>query len=531
MTSKDSLFSATEAGVQDGDAADRSARHEIHADSIRAGVAMSARETVERFGSANAEYIKGYTGVDQETGQIFAKGLKEIAGHKVNADPVEAAKNIKQQAGFSAEVAATSRDNAEAIISGSKVHTSRTDDLPQYGKNHNVVDRVQILDGQVIEGSQAQMKFVGDRDLLFKRIASEDGKFARYRGVKLELPSEQYAGAKEFCEQQAEQLRKNAQHAEQHGKPDIAAKLRREAENYDQLAENVSDSGLTTQDAIFYREHPELATLRDIARTSHRAGMDGAKCGAVIGGCISLLKNAFATAQGEMEWREAAVEVGKDTVKAGAMGYATAAAGATIKAGLQQSSSQVARALAKTSAPAMAVNVCLSLGVSVKRYVCGEISETELFIEVGEKGAGMLSSGMMAALGQIAIPIPFVGAAIGGMVGYTLSSIFYQSALDAARAAEASRVNLARVAQFETAARVRIAEEQTALDSFMQRELPQLHRETLELFVVVEGAGSGSVDELAAAVNRYAALLGKHLQFGSLAEFDGFMASDEPLRL
>ncbi|WP_321784287.1 hypothetical protein [Paraburkholderia sp. J94] len=534
MTSNDSLFSTADGDAQPGNDASGNARRTNdpnHADSIRVGVAMSARETVERFGSANAEYIKGYTGIDQETGQVFAKGLKEIAGHKVNADPLEAAKNIKQQAGFSAEVAATSHDNAEAIINGSKVRTSRTDDLPQYGKNHNVVDRVQLLDGQVIEGSQAQMKFVGDRDQLFKRIAGEDGKFARYRGVKLELPSEQYAGAKEFCQQQAEQLRKNAQQAELHGKPDIAARLRREAANYDQLADNVSDSGLTTKQAIFYREHPELATLRDIARTSHRAGMDGAKCGAVIGGCISLLKNAFSAAQGEMAWREAAVEVGKDTAKAGALGYATAAAGATIKAGLQQSSSEMARALAKTSAPAMAVNVCLSLGVSVKRYVCGEIDETVLLIEVGEKGAGMLSSGMMAALGQIAIPIPFVGAAIGGMVGYTLSTMFYQSALDAARAAAASRVNLARITAFETAARARIAQEQAALDSFMQRELPQLHRETLALFVVVESAGHGSVDDLAAAVNRYATLLGKHLQFSTLAEFDGFMASDEPLRL
>jgi len=128
------------------------AQNEIEKDRARTASALSTHETVQRFGSANAEYVKGYRGVDNETGQRFAKGLVDIAQHKVNDDPLYAAQNIKQQAGFSAEVATTSRDNAEAIINRSDVRTSRTDDLPQYGKNHNVVDRVQLLDGQVNRG-------------------------------------------------------------------------------------------------------------------------------------------------------------------------------------------------------------------------------------------------------------------------------------------------------------------------------------------------------------------------------------------
>lgn len=501
------------------------------ADVLRTGVAMSAKETVDRFGSASAEFIKGYRGVDNQTGQQFAKGLADIAKHKVNADPLEAAKNIKQQAGFAAEVAATSRDNAEAIISGSKLRTVRSDDLPQFGKNHNVVDRVQILDGQIIDGSQAQMKFVGDRNTLFSRIAREDGKFERYRGIKLELPSEQFADAKEYCQEQADKLRANAQQAEQHGKPDVAAKLRREAANYEELGENVRDSGLTTEQAIKYRQNPAIETIRDIAQTSHRAGMEGAKIGAVIGGSVSIIKNVFAVAQNQMEWGEAALEVGQDALKSSAIGYGTAFVGSAVKGVMEQSGREGIRVLANTSAPTLVVSVCLSLGSSVKRYVCGEIGEAEFLIEVGEKGAGMLSSGMFAALGQVAIPIPVVGAAIGGMVGYTLSSIFYQSALDAAKGAELSRENLNRVRVIEAEARSHIAREQAALDAFMGREIPQLHEETRALFLVVDTVGDGGVDGLAAAVNRYATLLGKQLQFGSKTEFDAFMASDAPLRL
>ena len=500
-------------------------------DAAQAGTALSASETVSRFGSAAAEYIKGYRGSDNETGQVFAKGLAGIAEHKVNADPLEAAKNIKQQAGYSAEVAATSRDNAESIINRSKIRTSRSDDLPEYGKNHNVVDRVQLLDGQVINGSQAQMKFVGDRDQLFERIAREDGKFSRYRGVKLELPSEQYEGAAAHCREKAQALREQASQVEKLGKTEVAEKLRREAGNYEQLASDVSDSGLTTEDALFYRKHPELATARDIARTSHQAGVEAAGFSAAIGGSISMLQNLFAVAQGNKSIGEATQEVALDTAKAGALGYGTAFVGSALKGSLQQSGNQTLRTLAGTNAPALAVNICLSLGSSIKRYATGEITESQLLTEVGEKGAGMLSSGMMAALGQLAIPVPFVGAAIGGMIGYTLSSLFYQHALDAARGVETSRQQLARSQAIQGAARDRIAHEQAALNAFVQREIPQLMQETTQLFAVVEASATLGADQLALSINQFATLLGARLQFQSLGEFDAFMSSDRPLTL
>lgn len=512
---------------------EESRKEEMQREITRTATALSAAETVNRYGSANAEYIKGYTGVDNETGQKFAKGLADIAKHKVNPD--FATQNIKQQAGYSAEVATTSRDNAEAIISKSKVRTSRSDDLPQYGKNHNVVDRVQMLDGNIIEGSQSQMKFVGDRDSLLKKIAEDtqkgDSEFSRYRNVKLELPSEQYDGAAEHCKNKAQELRSQAESAAKKGAPaEVVERLNKNADNYEQLAENIVDSGLTTEDAIFYRENPKLATTLDIARTSHRAGLEGAKSGAAIGGSISLLTNILSTAQGKKQLGEAALDVATDTTKAAALGYGTALTGSALKGSLQQSSNQTLRTLAGTNAPALVANICLSLGSSIKRYVTGDISEAQLLSEVGEKGAGMLSSGMMAALGQLAIPIPVVGAALGGMIGYTLSSFFYQSALEAAQGVELSRKQLERISAIEAAARDRIATEQAALDAFISKEMPQLRQETKRLFDAMSSR-TGNADQLAAAINQYATLLGKKLQFKNMSEFEDFMNSDQPLTL
>lgn len=506
-------------------------KKKIQKDIERVGIAMSSSETVTRYGSANAEYIKGYTGVDNETGQKFAKGLAQISKHKVNSDPVEASKNIKQQAGYSAEVATTSRDNAKAIIDGSKTRTIRSDDLAEYGKNHNVVDRVQLLNGEIIDGTQSQMKFVGNRDQLFERIAKENGKFARYRGVKLELPSEQFEGAKEYCLNKAKNLREQAIRAEEKGKPDVANALRVKAANYDQLAENVRDSGLTTKQAIFYREHPTLATTVDIVKTSHGAGVEAAKYGAVIGASISTLKNIFDCAQGNKNIGDSLVDFATDTSKAAVFAYGTGFAGSAIKGTLQQSTNGTLRALSATNAPALAVNVCISLGGSVKRYVAGDISEVELLLEVGEKGSGMLSGAMMAAVGQVAIPIPVVGAAIGGMIGYAMSSLFYQSALEAARGVELSKQNLIRIRQIQEVARERISIEQEVIDIFLAKEIPELRRQTQGLWALLDQEKIVNVNDFAVAINGFAELLGQKLQFENIGEFDSFMRSPDSLKL
>ncbi|SNY97917.1 hypothetical protein [Halomonas sp. hl-4] len=557
---------------------------ETSRDAIRTAEALSTHEVVQRFGSATAEYIKGYRGLDNESGVRFAKGLAGVAKHKVNDN--YATQNIKQQAGFSAEIATTSRDNAEAIIRKSNVRASRSDDLYQYGKNHNVVDRVQLVDGKVIEGSQAQMKFVGNRDDLFDKIARENGKFARYRGVKLELPTEQFEGDKaslleaqelreraeklknkasdnstraeeakkmfsdarklerdaksadsqaqsapDRCRSKAQEARYNANKAEKDGNSSAAAKLRSEADNYDKLADDIHDSGLTTEDAIYYRENPGTATLRDIGRTAHGAGLQGAKYGAIIGGSISVLMNCWAVAQGEKEVSEALPDVALDTVKTGALGYATAFAGSAIKGGMQQSSNQFTRQLASTSGPALAINICLSLGSTVNRFVTGEIDEAQLLTEVGEKGAGMLASGMMAAAGQVAIPIPFLGAAVGGMIGYTISSMFYQSALDAARGAKISSEQLLKIRSIEAAARERIALEQEQLEKFISREIPQLQLETKDFLSALSEVDCKDTNALSESINHYAELLGKSLQFNSIDEFETFMSSDNSLKI
>ena len=499
---------------------------EIMKDKQRTAVALSTSETVSRYGSANAEFVKGYAGND--AGKTLSKGLKGISRERTN---------LENRAGWAAEVAATSRDNAEAIICKSDVRTIRSDDLKYYDietnrKYREVVDRVRVENGEIVY--EAQTKFEKNGNNVAHRITSGSEKedYRKYFGKNLELPSDQAEEARKFCRQRAESSRKRALIAEQKGKPEVAEALRKRAYKYDQLAElDIVDVGLSRDQVNAYVENPIWETTQDIARTSHRAGKEGAKYGGIIGGSISLLTNAFAVAQNKKSLGDAAKDVAGDTGKAAVLGYVTASTGAAIKGVMQQSSNATLRTLSGTAAPVLALNICLSLGSSITRYVNDEITEAQLLEEIGEKGAGMLSSGMYAALGQLVIPIPFVGAAVGGMIGYTLSSMFYQAALGAAKQADAAKANLARVREIETAAREEIDGQRATLDAFMRKELPELHRQTEQLFAAIDARDVDDVDAFVVAINSYAELLGAELRFKSITEFDTFMDSDEPLRL
>ena len=125
---------------------------------LNAGIAGSAFEVVQRYGSAAKQHYVAYSGMDNEIGKSLSKGLKQIAQEKVNPDYKY--QNIHQQAGFSAEVKSVAKDNAENIIKGNPTRKIRTDDLGRI--NDPLYDTVAVdANGDIIEGSGTQMKFLG----------------------------------------------------------------------------------------------------------------------------------------------------------------------------------------------------------------------------------------------------------------------------------------------------------------------------------------------------------------------------------
>lgn len=272
-------------------------------------------ETISRHGDAGAEFLKGLRGIDYATGQKFDRSLLDVANYKINPNDVE--RNIKQQAGFSAEIASVSKRNAQNIIDGKAQRFTRSEDLAHYGKNNETVDIVEVLNGK--ELSTAQMKFVSQPDELLKKIARGEGSgkndYSRYMSVdKLEVPTEQVEAMKATCREQAQKLKEQAQTVREKGNVALADKLDRQAENYRQLEHKITDAGLSTDEAIRYRLNPRWETTKDMIQVSHRAGVEGAKFGAAIGGGISAVSNAIAVWTGNKELGDAVIDTAKDTL-------------------------------------------------------------------------------------------------------------------------------------------------------------------------------------------------------------------------
>lgn len=495
-----------------------------------AAQAGAANEVVERFGSAAKQHYVAYSGKDNEAGKELTRGLKKIAQSKVN--PEYAQQNIKQQAGFAAENKYTARQNAEKIINGEDTRYSRTDDLGYV--NDPLYDHKQIdLFGTEITGSGEQMKFVGSSPKeCLNKLASQ--KFEKYldADATITVPSDYYQGIIDEAEKELGSLAKQLEYAESNGNSELADTIKKRIEKYQKIQKSVKNSGISNKEAIEARLHPKLSTAKDVARVSHRAGVEQAKWGAGIAGGISLIRNIVAVAKGEKQPLEAAKSVVKDTGTGAIVSYSTAFAGTAIKGALQNSASTYARTLSKTNVPAAIVTSTIDMGKSMRRYIKGEITGIECLEELGEKGTGHLSAAMFAAVGQAAIPIPVIGAMVGSMIGYALSSAFYKELTQSLKDAKVAHQQRVQIETECSTARAMIAEYRLQAEQLIDSYLKEHTRVFSQALIGMDNAVAlGDINLLIQANTSIQRQL-KYVQgFSNMDEFVSMMESDKSFKL
>ena len=280
------------------------------------------------------------------------------------------------------------------------------------------------------------------------------------------------------------------------------------------------------------RTDPLLSTAKDIVRVAHRAGVEQAKMGAAIGGGVSIVRNAVAYFNGKKGGKEAVVSVAKDTAGAAAVSYATGFAGSAIKGVAQNSASEYVRTLSKTNLPAYIATTALETGKTLTKYFKGEIDGAQCLEELGEKGYGMVNSAMYAAIGQIAIPIPIVGALAGSMIGYALSSASYKILTDSLKAAKIARERRIAIEK-ECAESIKLLKEyrqqlEDGINKYLKEKRELFDATFLEIKSTLK---IGDVDGYIAATNKVTRAFGGKPQFSNMAEFEALMASDEKVIL
>lgn len=479
-------------------------------------------EITQRYGSAGAEFLKGLRGVDNETGQVFNRSLEKISQYKVN--PEYAQQNIQQQAGFAAENLTVSKKNAQAIIDKDNTRYARSEDVAGYGKNNEVVDIVATKNGKVI--SQSQMKFAKPETQVSKIV---NGKSAKYlQNDKFEVPTEQVEEYKKLCDQYYQKHTQSAKELQQKGNIEQAKLAQEKAQRAKQLKEKISDSGISNDEAIAARQNPKLTTAKEMTITANNAGIQGAKMGAAIGGSIAAVTNVIAVVSGDKEFGEAVKDTAKLTLTSAGVGYATGFAGSTLKSLMQQSGNSTVRALSKTGMPAAVVAATIECGKSIKKYVKGEIDESELAKEMGLTATGMLSASAFTIVGQAAIPIPVLGAMIGGMVGYMLTNSFYTSFFDVLKNAQLAREERI-IIEMKCAAAMEVSKQyQQYIQNLFDTKLSHFKQDSHHLFALIENPNI-SDDDFCSAINQFAETFGKKLSINNRAELDCVMLSDKPL--
>ncbi|GAA8494600.1 hypothetical protein KKKH51_07570 [Helicobacter pylori] len=294
--------------------------------------------------------------------------------------------------------------------------------------------------GNVIPGTLTQSKFVGrNGEECFKKLLSKPYKKYFENGVKMNVPKDYYRGIQKAADAKIESL--ESQIAKQKGLGDFqkVAHLEKKRQYCKTIKAHTRPARVAKGEAIEARLNPNLSTAKDVASVSHQAGMNAAQTGAWIGGGVSLVTNVYECIANGKDPMKAIKHTAIATLKGGVLSYGSAFASSSLGGLMQSSTNRIIQSLGKGSAPAMIVGACVANATVLTRYFSGKIDGTELCKQLVKANTTLVSSGAMAVAGQALIPIPVVGALVGGFVGAVLSETCFNALLKAREEAKLAR--------------------------------------------------------------------------------------------
>lgn len=380
--------------------------------------------------------------------------LKEISERKIN--PKYKEQNIKQHAGFAAEVISTSKENMLAEINNTGLKTYRADERPDlYKKNDPYVDKIRInAQGEVVE--RIQTKFVGGsgKECLAKLASKKYDKYFNDGKVdKIEIPKEYYDEIKDsgLISKKISDYEKQLSRVTSEGKMDVAEKIETKIDRYKKIDQMIERSTVSRDEAIYATKHPKRYVAKlsapDVIKTGHEVGKQSGLQAVGITVAITTVDNVQKMAQGEITVEEAVVDIVKDTGTAGAVAYGSEFISSAVSQTMSKSSHALIKAAGNSGIPAAVVSFGVDSYDSISDYAQGAIDEAELLYDLGESAANVAGSMAGAAVaGAVAGSVipgagTVVGAAagtvvgvtagiVGGMVGCAVASEAYATAVE-----------------------------------------------------------------------------------------------------
>ncbi len=394
--------------------------------------------------------IKGMFTGERLDNDKMSLGLNQINGWSINPEYKYA--NIKQHAGYAAEVISTAKENIISNNKGTGIKTWRTDDLAVnrldlgYTKNDLYVDKVRIdANGKIVD--RIQTKFVGKTAKeCFNRLSSK--KYEKYldssKVDKLEVPKDYYDEVKAQCSDKIKSLENQIEATKNNGKLDVASSKEAEFKKYKRIDEMLEKSTVTNKEAQSACMHPKIykaqLMLTETVKVGNKSGINTAKSAASLTLAISTVDNISKVCQGEVEIDDAMVNIIESTGKSAIVGYGTGFATGALQNVMTGSSRAFIQKVGNSCLPAAAVSFAVESYDEVVEYINGDIDEYELADALGENSAkvagGIAGAKIGATIGTAVAPGAgtaigaTAGGIVGGMVGSAVAAEAYNYAVD-----------------------------------------------------------------------------------------------------
>lgn len=362
-------------------------------------------------------------------------GLNGLSKWKLDKSSQYYHQNLRQQAGYAAEIISTCKENMKARINHSEMTTYRADDLPElFGRNDPYVDKVRInKEGQIVE--RIQTKFVGKngKDWVAKMMLKKSEKYLDGQHVdKLECPKNYYDEAKSTILEKKYSLEKQLERIRDDGKVDVINKIQKKIDKLGRIDEMIEKSNTTTKEAMYARLYPRSVAAKIFAtETTKLSNMEGIKGGTFSAGITfvsSTVDNISSYAKGKITAEEMVENVIKKTALSGTAGYGTAFISTAVSEAMKTSSKQFIRCVGKSSLPSAAVSFAIESYDSVTEFAEGKISGSKLAYDLGENATLISGATAGAKIGTSVGGAP--GMIIGGMIGCAVSSEMYATAVE-----------------------------------------------------------------------------------------------------
>ncbi|MFW6029504.1 MAG: hypothetical protein ACOCRO_04545 [Halanaerobiales bacterium] len=295
--------------------------------------------------------------------------------------------------------------------------------------------------------------------------------------------------------------------------------------------DNVSSAGTSYDEMLDAAKNPEkYANKIEFKKMTNEikiTSVQAAKAGVLIGGAISIAKNGIKLSKGEIEARDATINVIKDSGKAGVRSGATGTLGAGIRVTAQKAG---LNGLAKANVATSIASGVINIGSTVYSFAKGDINLEKAVENIGETGLSTTSGIYYGAVSGLVFGP--AGAIAGSIAGYLIATNVYQSCIAILKDVKLAEEESERVIALCNAAIIEIGNQRKEFENLVEQKLEMNKQVFDKCFSDIDSAFNlDNPDLVVFSLSNLTQYFGEKLKLINFDDFDNYMKNNDELTL